>query len=226
MVPRFLRTLLLAFPLAFAVPSPASPDHWAKDIDAFTAADAARPPPAHAVLFIGSSSIVKWQSLAEDFPFTPVINRGFGGSELADSVFYADRIAIPYRPRAIVLYAGDNDIAAGKSPEQVAADFVAFRAKIHAALPGTPIFYLSIKYSNSRLKFKDAMARANALIAADCAANPHCTFVDVNSAMLGADGNPRPELFQSDQLHMLPAGYAIWTRILAPLLKQTVDNTR
>ncbi|HWA85744.1 MAG TPA: SGNH/GDSL hydrolase family protein, partial [Opitutus sp.] len=173
---------------------------------------------------IGSSSIVKWSSLARDFPFTSVINRGFGGSELADSVFYADRIAIPYHPRAIVVYAGDNDIAAGKSPETVAADFVAFREKIHAALPGTPIFYLSIKFSNSRIKLKDAMARANALIAADCAAHPNCTFVDVNTPMLGTDGHPRAELFQPDQLHMRPAGYAIWTRILTPLLTAAVGN--
>jgi lysophospholipase L1-like esterase len=211
-----LRLFVATF--ALVASAVASPDAWTADIDAFTTADAAHPPPHDAVLFIGSSSIRFWTTLAEDFPGVTVINRGFGGSELADSVFYADRIVVPYHPRAVVLYAGDNDIGAGKSPEQVAADFAAFREKIHAALPATRILYLSIKLSPARAKFKDAMVRANQLIAADCAQHDNCTFVDVTTPMLDDSGNPRPELFASDLLHMLPAGYAIWTKVLAPLL--------
>lgn len=205
--------------LALAAGAHATPQQWAGEIDAFTRSDAAHRPPANAVLFIGSSSIRLWKTLSTDFPHTPVINRGFGGSELADSVFYADRIAIPYRPRAIVLYAGDNDLAAGKSPEAVAAAFAAFREKIHAALPRTHLFYLSIKLSPSRAKLAPAMRQANALIAADCAAHADfCTFVDVTTPMLDAQGQPRPEFFRDDQLHLQPAGYALWTQILTPLL--------
>ena len=212
----FLRLLLLL--LVVASPAWSSPEKWKSTIDTFVAADAAHPQEHNAVVFVGSSSIVKWKSLKEDFPF-PVINRGFGGSELADSVAYIDQVVIPYHPRAVVLYAGDNDIAAGKSPEKVLADFQTFRTKLHAALPSTALYYLSIKYSPSRAKFQAAMQRVNELIAADCAASSECHFVDVNAAMLGADGRPRPELFESDQLHMKASTYALWTNILRPLLK-------
>ena len=119
--PRFLGPLVLILTglLFLASPAPATPSDWAKDIDKLTAADATTPPPAGAVVFVGSSSIRFWTTLAEDFPGIPTINRGFGGSELADSVFYADRLVIPYRPRLVVLFAGTNDLWAGKSPEAV-----------------------------------------------------------------------------------------------------------
>jgi lysophospholipase L1-like esterase len=172
------------------------------------------------VVFVGSSSIRFWTTLAEDFPGIPTINRGFGGSQLADSVFYLDRIVIPYRPRLVVLFAGTNDLWAGKSPEAVAADFTAFRAKLHAALPETRLICLSITLAPSRARIHEQMRTANRLIAADCGSDPRCTFVDVNPPMLGAGGTtPRPELFREDQLHLLPAGYAIWTKVLAPYLK-------
>jgi lysophospholipase L1-like esterase len=211
---RAVSWLLLSVTVCFA-----APEKWTEKIAAFVERDAVNPPPANAVLFIGSSSIAMWSSLAEDFPGLPVINRGFGGSELADSVFYADRIALPYRPRAVVLYAGENDIAAGKSPESVAADFVAFERKLHETLPATPIYYLSMKLSPSRAKFRAEMVRANELIAAECAKAKNCRFIDVNAPMLDANGNPRPELFLDDQLHMQPAGYAIWVNVLRPILQ-------
>lgn len=206
---------------ALCAPGPvfAAPEKWKAEIDQFTAADAVQPPPAQAVLFIGSSSIRKWTSLARDFPDVRVINRGFGGSELSDSVFYADRIAIPYRPRLIALYAGDNDLARGKTPENVHADFRAFCAKIHAALPQTRILYVAIKPSPAREKLKDKIIAANALIAAECRQDPRLGFADVYTPMLDAKGGMRPELFVQDMLHLNEAGYAIWTRVLAPLLR-------
>lgn len=219
MLPHPSRLIPIAVFAVLSTLAPAAPQQWAGEIDALTKNDVTHPPPTGGVLFIGSSSIRMWTTLADDFKGIPVINRGFGGSEVADSVFYADRIAIPYRPRLVVLYAGDNDIAAGKSPEAVAANFEAFRAKIHASLPTTRILYLSIKLSPSRAKFKTQMIRANELIAAICTAHPECSFVDVTTPMLDADGNPRPELFRPDQLHMNPAGYALWTKVLAPHLK-------
>lgn len=157
--------LTLVAALCASGPVVAAPEKWKAEIDQFTAADAVQPPPAQAVLFIGSSSIRKWTSLARDFPGVPVINRGFGGSELGDSVFYADRIAIPYRPRLIVVYAGDNDLARGKTPGNVHADFRAFCAKIHAALPQTRILFVAIKPSPAREKLKDKILALNALIA-------------------------------------------------------------
>ncbi len=125
---------------------------WGKEIGAFEAADKTNPPPQHAVLFIGSSSIRRWTNLAQAFPEHKVINRGFGGSELSDSVAFADRIVIPYQPKLILLYAGDNDIAAGKSPERILADFKAFVGQVHAALPATHIGYIAIKPCPAREK--------------------------------------------------------------------------
>ena len=211
---RLLCLLLISFNLALA-----APDRWKEEIATLIKNDATQPPASDAVLFVGSSSIRLWKSLADDFAETAVINRGFGGSEIADSLHYADKIILPYRPRAVVLYAGENDIVGGKTPEAVAADFKTFREKIHQALPAAHLYYLSMKFSPSRAKFKASMQRANQLIAADCAKAENCTFVDVNAAMLDAAGEPRPELFVKDQLHMRPEGYAIWKKVLTPLLQ-------
>jgi lysophospholipase L1-like esterase len=206
--------LLLAGPVAWA-----APEKWAKAIDAFTTADKTNPPPRDAVVFVGSSSIVRWASLQKDFPGVKAVNRGFGGSELADSVFYADRIVIPYQPRIVVLYAGENDLNAGKSPETVFGDFKAFVAKVHAALPKTRIVFIAIKPSPSRVKIKDHVVRANDLIAAACARDPRLAFADVYTPMLTITGEMRPELFVKDMLHLNEAGYALWTPIVARQLK-------
>jgi lysophospholipase L1-like esterase len=206
--------MLLLSPLVFA-----APEKWAAAIDKFTQADATHPPPRDAVVFVGSSSIVKWTSLAQDFPGVQVINRGFGGSELEDSVYYADRIVIPYQPRTVVLYAGDNDLNAGKSPERVLADFKDFVARIHTALPKARVVFIAIKPSPSRWKIKDKVIRANELIAAECARDKRLAFADIYTPMLDANGEPRPELFVKDMLHMNAAGYAVWRPVVAPLLK-------
>jgi len=212
-----VRPLLLA--LALAASALAAPEKWAKDIDAFTTADLGRPPPENAVLFIGSSTIVKWKTLNQDFPKVVTVHRGFGGSELSDTVFYLDRIAIPYRPRTMVVYAGDNDLWLGKSAEAVAAEFEELCAKVHAALPATRIIFISIKPSPSRWKIHEKMEQANALVAGYCAKDKRRTFLDIWKVMLDAKGEPRSEFFVTDMLHMNPAGYALWTPMLAPLLK-------
>ena len=208
-----LTAALLASSLAFA-----APEKWTVAIDKFTTADVAKPPPKHGVLFIGSSSILKWTSLAKDFPGVPVFNRGFGGSELSDSVFYADRIAIPYQPRVIVLYAGENDLQLGKTAAVVHADFKEFCRKIHSPLPQTRIVYISIKPSPSRAKIRDQILAANALIAAECRQDQRLAFADVHTPMLDARGEPRADLFVQDMLHLNAAGYALWTPIVARFL--------
>jgi hypothetical protein len=216
---RLLCLLLFLFAgLCLSSPAPAKPTDWAKDIDRLTAADIAHPQVRDGIVFVGSSSILRWETLAADFPGLPVIRRGFGGSELADSVFFADRIVIPYHPRLVVLYAGENDIAAGKTAETVAGDFDAFCAKVLPALPEVRIIFVSLKPSPLREKFLPEFVRANALIAAACARNPRLTFVDVYHAMLDAQGRTRPELYVADRLHMNHDGYAIWVRLLNPLL--------
>ncbi len=225
----FLRSTRL-FALAFAVAFLYSvagrcadanvPHHlqYASAIRAFEAADRTNPPPKNAVLFIGSSSIRKWTNAPAQFPNHRIINRGFGGSHLSDSVAFAERIVIPYQPKLILLYAGDNDIAAGKSPEQVLADFKAFVAKVRGALSETRIAYLSIKPSPSRMKFFEQNQAANQLIREFIAADGKLVYVDVFTPMLGADGKPREELFVQDRLHLNDDGYKLWAGIVGPVL--------
>ncbi len=192
---------------------------WKPDIDALTANDAAHPPPQHAVLFVGSSSIKNWApTIAQDFPHIPVIDRGFGGSQLADSTRFADRIIVPYRPAVVVLYAGDNDINEGRTAEQVIDDFKQFVVRVRKDLPRTAILYITIKPSTSRWKLWPQMHAANDGIAAWAKTQKDVRVVDVASRMLDANGQPRPELLLDDGLHMRPAGYAIWIDALKPVL--------
>lgn len=200
----------------------AQTNRWEGDIRAFEAADRTNRPPPEAALFVGSSSIRLWKTLAQDFPNHTVLNRGFGGSQLSDAVAFAGRIVIPYRPRVVVLYAGDNDLAAGKSPEQVFADFKAFEAKVRAALPEARLGFIAIKPSPSRWPLADKARTTNRLIAEHCRATPGLTFLDVFQPMLGADGRPRTELFIADQLHLNAEGYRLWRGILAPFLDRAM----
>ncbi len=191
------------------------------DIAAFEAQDRTNPPPKDAILFIGSSSIRMWKTLAQDFPEHKVINRGFGGSEIADSVHFADRIVIPYRPKMVVMYAGGNDINGGKNPERVAADFKAFVEKLRAKLPDIPMAYISIAPNPARWAQVDRVRRANELIREFTKTSPKLSFIDVFPHMLGEDGQPRPEIYLEDRLHMNEKGYAIWKKIVGAGLGRT-----
>lgn len=191
---------------------------WDEAISRFEEADKAQPPAPGGIVFVGGSSIRLWD-LKESFPDQTLINRGFGGSQLIDSVQYADRIINKYRPRLVVVYAGDNDLAAGKSAEQVRDDYRALVAKIHTALPETKIVFLAIKPSIARAKLIETQKKTNQMIADDIARDPRLVFLDVGTPLLDVDGKPRPELFVKDGLHLSKAGYAIWTGLVAPLLK-------
>jgi lysophospholipase L1-like esterase len=208
---------------AEATLSPCKPEVWQKAIDKFGASDAKTPPPKDAVLFVGSSSIVAWD-LKKSFPEITTINRGFGGSQLCHSVHFADELAVKHKPRQVVLYAGDNDIKAGKTAEQVHGDFRAFVAKVRKGLPKTPIVYIAIKPSIARWNLRETMQAANRLIAADCEKDESLQFVDVWQPMLGDDGRPRPELFRNDGLHLNAAGYQVWNDLVRPLLESGKDK--
>ncbi|HEX7087523.1 MAG TPA: SGNH/GDSL hydrolase family protein [Vicinamibacterales bacterium] len=221
--PLLLLVLLLLAPgragagqQAFA---PGDPARWEADIRAFEEADRTSPPPRGGTLFIGSSSIRLWKTLASDFPDRPVINRGFGGSQLSDAVHFFDRIVLPYRPRQIVLYAGSNDIAAGEPPEQVAADFREFVARVRRALPGTPVAFIAIAPNEARWSLMSKFTTANELVRQFTMADATLSFIDVVPHMLGADGRPKPELYVDDRLHMNANGYELWTRIVRPYLR-------
>ena len=207
-------------PVVYEQPRPL-PDsaRFAAELNGFLRADSVTPPPPAPVLFVGSSSIRMWQSLATDFPGLPVLNRGFGGSRMDDVLRYADRVVFKYKPRAIVLYEGDNDLQDGRTPARIAGDVAEFLSRVRRTLPLTRVVCLSVKPSPSRWNLIGQMRQTNALLQAVVAQDTMATFVDVFTPMLGADGHPRPELFQSDSLHMTPAGYAIWKDAVAPALR-------
>jgi len=188
------------------------------EILAFEASDRTNPPPKDAILFIGSSSIRLWKTLAKDFPKHKVINRGFGGSQIIDSVNYADRIVLPYRPRHIILYAGGNDINGGKSPDQVLADYKAFVAKVHSALPKTRITYISVAPNPARWAQVERVKAANQLIAEHVKADSRLGFINVFPEMLGPNGQPKPDIYVEDRLHMNAKGYELWTGIVGKYL--------
>jgi lysophospholipase L1-like esterase len=209
----WLLCLLLALGFSEA---PAADQHgiakWEPEIRAFEAADRTNAPPKHAILFVGSSSIRLWKTLAKDFPEARVVNRGFGGSRIADSTAFAERIIFPYEPRTIVFYAGDNDLAEGRTAEQVAADYQAFVQTVRARLPETRIAFISIKPSPLRWHLREKIESANRQIAA--MKGDGLVFIDSYSAMLGADGKPRQEMFAADRLHMNEKGYRLWTQLV------------
>lgn len=191
---------------------------WEKQISAYEAMDRAHPPRKGGVLFIGSSTIRRWNTLEKDFPDHPVINRGFGGSHIADATHFAERIIFPYEPRMIVLRAGGNDFNAGKSPEQVLADFKEFVAKVHAWLPKTRIVFISISPSPSNWEKREGFKAVNSLIEDYTRRKPHLTYLETFDMVLGSDGRPRPELYAPDRLHLSPEGYRLLVDRVRPLL--------
>jgi len=195
------------------------PQRWEETIAKFEASDRQKPVPQGGIVFVGASSIVRWD-LPTYFPELGdrAINRGFGGSLVADSVYFADRIVIPYKPRIVVFYAGDNDVETQTTPDQIAEGFSEFDRKVHAALPETTIVFISIKPSLRRFAFMDKIQRANELVQAYVASHPHLEFVDIVPPMLDDGGKPRPELLVADGLHMTAEGYKVWTAALRPHL--------
>jgi len=210
--------MILAIALALqAQAAPAA--RFEKEVARFEAADHTSMPPGNGVVFAGSSTIERWNKLDQDFPAVHPIQRGIGSTRLDDWVRFAPRIVIPYHPRQIVLYAGDNDFADGQSADNVYRDYKDFARVVRGALPDAEIVFVSIKPSPSRWKYRERMRRANALVRAYIRQHRKMRYVDVFNPMLGANGHPRPELFVEDSLHMSPAGYALWTSILKPVVK-------
>lgn len=191
---------------------------WQKHIMAFQAMDATNRPPTGCIVFVGSSSIRLWKTMAQDFPGRPVVNRGFGGSQLADAVYYAEELITSYQPRQVVIYAGGNDIAAGKAPELVFGDFVALVKKIRRDAPRAKVAFISVAPNPARWAQVEKVRRLNSLISDYCARHG-CTFINVFPLMLGADGLPKPDIYVADRLHMNTNGYAIWREAVSPHLK-------
>ena len=209
---------MLATPAFQAAQAPRDFAHWEKDVAAFEAADRTNPPPKDGILFVGSSTIVRWKTLQQDFAGQPVINRGFGGNTIADSTHFADRMIVPYRPRLIFLRAGGNDIHNGKTPEQVFQDFKDFVATVHAKLPKTEIVFISLAPSIARWDERDSTKKLNALVSAHVKTDRRLKYIDTYDMTLDARGQPRPELFVEDKLHFSPEGYKLLIERVRPFL--------
>ena len=199
--------------------APLNPDRFEPEIRKFEEADRNAPPQKDVVVFVGSSSIRRWDSMAKDFPHVPVLNRGFGGSEASDVVRYADRAILPPKPVRVVFYAGDNDLARGKTPAQIAADVKQLWEIVGAKLPDTRMAIISVKPSLARWSLVEKTRETNALLRSLAASDPRLAYVDVFTPMIGPDGKPIPEHFVEDGLHMTPAGYRVWTTALTPFLR-------
>jgi lysophospholipase L1-like esterase len=215
---------VLYSPALGAQPSADSPalaaDRWKEALAAFAAADRKQAPPPGGVLFVGSSSIRLWDGLESQFADAPVVlKRGFGGSRLSDCVRHLDRLVINYRPRLVVLYAGDNDLAEGATPEEVLERVKTFSRGVHEQLPDTRVAFVSIKPSPARIALIGKARAANKLVKEYAAAHPQVEYIDVFTPMLGQNGLPRPELFAGDRLHLSSVGYALWRSIIRPFVR-------
>jgi len=194
------------------------PQRFKGEISNFEMWDAKNSFPKHAILFVGSSSIRFWET-HEAFPELPIINRGFGGSEISDVLYYYDQVIGKYDPSVIVFYAGDNDIADRKPVEQVFADYTNLVTRILHDFPKVKFIYLSIKPSSSRWELWSKMEEVNNRIEAYNKRNGHLYYIDTATPLLGSDSKPDDSLFRDDHLHLKPAGYAIWNAKLQPELE-------
>lgn len=198
---------------------------WRLAIEKFLRQDKRNPPPTNGVLFTGSSSIRFWDSLEQDMAPYPVLNRGFGGSMIHQVLHYVDEIILPYRPAAIFLYAGENDIAGlwftrKHSAEEVCENFQMLCERVHEELPDTPIYYISIKPAKRRQKYWPEMQRANQMIENICDSDQRLHYIDIVAAMQNDAGETRTELFTYDGVHMNKQGYAAWTRVIRPVVEE------
>jgi len=200
-------------------PADPDPNRFAAEIKAFAEWDSRNAVVPNPVLFVGSSSIRLWRT-HESFPDLPVVNRGFGGSQVSDVIHVVDRVVFPYKPSVIVFYAGDNDLAAGKSAQRVFQDCRRFIGLVHARQPATRIVFLGIKPSRARWSLWPQAQKANELLADFCKSDNRLFFTDLGTPLLGPDGMPVASLFLKDQLHLNDQGYAVWSKALTPVLQK------
>jgi lysophospholipase L1-like esterase len=208
--------LLASAPWLHAQTNP-DPNRFAKEIAAFDAEDQATPPPVGAVLFVGSSSIRYWD-VAKAFPALKTIRRGYGGSHVSDTQHFADRLIARYAPRLVVFYAGDADVAAGKTAAQIAGDTEALVAWIHKAVPKAGVVVIGTKPSPLHWAHMATIRDANARLKASLAKDPNAAYTDAEAALLGPEGQPRADFYQENRLNLNDRGYEAWTAALKPVI--------
>ena len=195
------------------------PAFW-NDIQQFRKMDSIQAPPSNGILFVGSSSFTRWKDVQDYFPGYTIINRGFGGSTLADVLRYEEDVIFKYNPKQIVIYCGENDIASSDTitANTVFNRFTTLFSEIRAVYPNVPVVFISLKPSPSRWQLRDKATSTNDMIEKYLSKQKNAEFINVWKPMLGANGRPRPELFVEDNLHMNAKGYAIWQKLIEPTL--------
>lgn len=208
---------VLCFSLETYADSPdPDPERFAKDIKTFAVWDSKNTFPENAILFVGSSSMRYW-STATAFPDRPIINRGFGGSEISDITHFYGQVIKPYAPAKIFLYAGDNDVGRGKTAEQVFEDYKELITIVQSDFPKVHLVYISIKPSKLRWDKWPQMVEVNRMVREYSESHPNLGYADLASPLLGSDGNPG-DVFVDDGLHLNQRGYFLWQQALAPHL--------
>ncbi len=228
---RFFSLIAFAYCLAVlsfhaslsAEDKPVNVARWEPSIAAFEADDKATTPIAGGVVFYGSSSARLWD-LKASFPQLQTVNRGFGGSDMASAAHFYERVVPPHRPRVVVLYEGDNDLAGGRTACQILEDFEVLVAKHKQALPEAKLICLTVKYSPSRAKLRLDQEAANALLKSRCARDPQLIFVDLASTLLDEQGQPQAKFFMPDMLHLNPEGYEKWNARLLPVIEEALKS--
>jgi lysophospholipase L1-like esterase len=200
--------------------------HWAytqpfiKEIEAFEKDDSLHKPATGQVLLVGSSTFRLWKTSKEDLAGYPIINRGFGGSQMSDVNFYFDRIVSKYQPKLILVYEGDNDLAAGKTPETILEDFKIFADKIKKQVPNAIVGYCSVRPSIARTNIREKQKTVNKLIEDYCKQQKRFYFIDIQKEYYLPNGELMPDVFVADQLHLNEKGYKIWTLATRKFLKK------
>jgi lysophospholipase L1-like esterase len=225
--PRLFLACILALCFGSANGLDFSITRYEAHIQAFEEADRLEPPPANATVVTGSSTIRLWSTMQTDLAPLPTIRRGFGGSTILELDYYLDRIVLKYRPSAVVIYEGENDIAEGSTPQQVTDTFSKVIGRVHNEFPAARIFVISIKPSPSRWSLWDKAMETNKLLADLCSTDPRLRYIDASTVLLGSDGRPRADYFADDQLHLNAAGYKAWSSAIKPaLLVSTAGLTK
>lgn len=209
-----------------AIPPGENPTRWAKDIQKFADLDLAEPSEPGGVVFVGSSSIRLWKSLADDMAPIPIVHRGFGGAKLFDAIYHSERLVSVHQPSVVVVFCGTNDIAGKtpKSPEQVRDLFRQFVARLRFFDDDLTICHIAITPTLAREKHIDRVRQANALIRADCDADPCLEFVDPSTGLVDASGRPEAKWFRRDRLHLNAEGYRVWTQHIKPVVRRLYER--
>jgi len=215
-----MKTILTFFFVCFSLVLYAQNGKFWDEIRSFKVADSVQPPPRRAIVFVGSSSFRMWKDINRDFPNHKIINRGFGGSSLPHVIEYADEIIIPYKPKQVVIYCGENDFMNDTVTSQIVTErFTRLFQLLRKEVPRANILFVSMKPSPSRQRLMPQIAAANAAIQEYIKGQRRASFVSIWEPMLDSNGVPRKELFLEDMLHMNTQGYAIWQKAIEPHLR-------